>query len=128
MPMNFNYLGDCYHIALALHRLGKVPLCILYGERDSEDGIEFILIHMGVLFQGNFFDELGNQGEPRQLLKEFKRINDSYAFSDIYEIESESDPRLNEIFSKTHAHISNEKIDKFMEWVISHKENYLFIK
>lgn len=128
MPMNFNYLGDCYHIALALHRLGKAPLCILYGERDSEDGIEYILIHMGVLFQGNFFDELGNQGEPRQLLKEFKVMNDSYAFSDIYEIDSESDPHLNDIFNKTHATISPEKIDKFMEWVTNNKEKFPFIK
>lgn len=128
MPLEFNYLGDCHHIAFALHRLSTLPLCVLYGERHSQEDPEFILIHMGILYQGNFYDEMGNQGEPRHLLNDFKQLNEKYCLTSVFTFDSSEDPQLYEILDKTHAFVHRDKIEKFMEWAINHKEKFPFIK
>ena len=127
MPLRFNHLGDCHNVALALHRLSGLPLCILYGERDNACETEYVLIHVGLIYQDCFFDELGNQSIPRDLLQEFVEANEPYSFTDIYHFETDCG-EFHKILSQTYAQVHPERVDKFMQWVLENKEKYPFLK
>lgn len=116
MPLDFQFLGDCHLIALALHRAWKLPLCLFYGERHSSKP-ETILIHMGVIFQGNFVDELGVQGPPEELLKQFLENNQPYSLVKIIEADALNHEIVNILKITKASPISESKILFFMEWI-----------
>lgn len=126
MPLDFQFLGDCYNVAVALHRLTGLPLCVLYGFRGPEfaKSPEFILIHVGVLHQGLFVDETGIQMEPRYLLKEFIKMNEPYEETKILNFDSYEDPQFIKILSQTGAQLSSDRIEFFMEWIKNHSDKF----
>lgn len=134
MPLNFNFLGNCHNFALALYELTNLPLCILYGEREHEEfspegvlqkKIEPILIHVGVVWSGCFFDENGNQGDPGSLMRQFKNHNPDYSFTKIFEMDSPTS-EFYLILSKTQASTRPEIISEFKEWILNQKGNQKF--
>ena len=56
-------MGDCHHIAIALHRLKNLPIVFFYGERCSDGFSEYIMIHCGVDNDGFFEDFAGIHGD-----------------------------------------------------------------
>jgi hypothetical protein len=129
MPLDFKFLGNCHNVAIALHKLTNSPLCVLFGEREVHNHEkEFVLIHVGILYQGFFVDELGIQGEPENLLQKFKNINEPYSKTQIYQFESYEDPLFLETLRQTGARIIPEKIAFFMEWAKDQKQLDFIIK
>jgi hypothetical protein len=130
MPLNFNFLGNCHNLALALHGLTGLPLCLLYGERELENPPEApegtpkptqtVLIHAGVIWSGCFYDENGNQGDPGALMRAFKNHNPDYSFSKIFETEA---PNLDfyAVLQKTGAVVNEELVAKFTQWLLDQK-------
>lgn len=127
MCLLFDHLGNCHNLALALHQKTSLPFCILYGERKDGEKTEYVLIHMGILFNDEFFDELGNQGFPHELLEEFISANQPYENTQIYVIRSTQDKLFNEILDKTCAVIDSTKVSYYLAWIDEKKELYPFL-
>lgn len=80
--------GDCFNFSVALHRLYKLPMVVLYGRRIGKDkwGEEFdhdICIHTLSLYKGGTIDFEGFKGEPQQVLAYYMIINEEYDDTDI---------------------------------------------
>lgn len=136
MPLKFNFLGNCHNLALALHGLTGLPLCLLYGERDleienPENGkmeikTEKILIHAGIIWNGCFYDEYGNQGDPAELMREFREHNPDYALTKIIETDAPTG-EFYEVLNKTGAVVNSELIEKFKELILNLKSRFPFL-
>lgn len=129
MPLNFDFLGNCHNFAIALHELSSKPLCLLYGERiieqDSLKSTEHILIHAGIIFDGNFYDETGNQGPPDELLRTFKFHNPDYHYTKIINF-NHINSEFYKVLNDTGAIVSPELIKKFKEWIKDKQESEMF--
>ncbi len=125
MPQfGFNYLGDCYHIAIALSKKFNLPICVLYGERWTKDPLEKVMIHVGVLCRGAFFDETGMQGTPEDVLKMFQEHNEIYDKVKIYEFDSPSDPQFLFLINDCGGVLKEDRILYFSEWLEFHHEKF----
>lgn len=130
MFLNFDFLGNCHNFALALHELTNLPLCLLYGEREFEEedpktGVlqkytQTVLIHVGVIWSGCFYDENGNQGDPGALMRGFKYHNPEYTFTKIYETESPNS-EFYAILNRTFAQRNDSLIQEFKDKILSQR-------
>ena len=115
IPNQFQFLGECHHLASALNSLYGLPLCVLYGERLENQ--EFILIHVGVVYKGCFIDELGLHSSPEEVLANLKSINPDYDLTQIFEFDDFSSPAFQEILIKCGASFHLSQLEYFKNWI-----------
>lgn len=130
MFLNFDFLGNCHNFALALNELTDLPLCLLYGERELESidpqtgrldkTTQTVLIHVGVIWSGCFYDENGNQGDPGALMRGFKYHNPEYTFTKIFETDSPNS-EFYRILARTFVQRDDDLIEEFKEKILSQK-------
>ena len=137
--MDYKHIGDCHHIAIALHRKYNLPIVFIYGEREEypehycdEDCDEFcdtqyeeyepsiteyIMIHVGVMEGDNFRDFSGICGTPEEAFREYTEGNQPYDEVDYFFYDSEEDPDFIKRVKKCGSHISEDKIQEFLDKV-----------
>lgn len=127
MPFEFKFLGDCYNIAIALNQKFNLPICVLYGERWDDHSIERILIHVGVVCNNNFFDEIGLQGSPEDVLDSFIQKNEIYNHTSIKIYKSSNDQEFIKLIKNCGGKINTKKINFFKFWIEDNLEKFYLL-
>lgn len=92
--MNMNFMqGHCFNFTVALHRLYKLPMVVLYGEREcfDEEDVEKVCIHTVCEFKAGSVDFEGLKNNPDDLLRGYELINEPYDFASIISFNDEEE-------------------------------------
>ncbi len=117
--MDYQYIGDCHHIAIAINRIYGHPIVVFYGERSDEDGFEeAIMIHCGVDIDGEFADFSGKTGlSLENAFEEYIEGNQPYDFEEISHHPNENCTELKKLIASCGANVIESKIEKFQELI-----------
>jgi hypothetical protein len=104
MSGEYKFWGGCHQVALVLHKLTGKTIVALYGERNpdemekpydhdidedeemeefvpcSDEDIDKVLIHCGILIDRKLVDEIGFNGSPEDELELYESVNEQYTY------------------------------------------------
>lgn len=134
--MDYKFIGDCHHIAIALNRKYKLPIVFFYGERedyqahgcdedcdagcdtlvdeDVVEDVEYIMIHCGVVDNDVFRDFSGLNSSLDESLAEYIQVNQAYDHTEIFIFESEENSEFNRLVNLCGSRICEDRVQYFM--------------
>jgi len=115
--LDYEHMGDCHHIAIALNRITGLPIVFFYGERllDHEEP-EYVMVHCGVDYKGEFVDFCGRSGLGlEEAFDEYARGNDPYDDEEITHHKNEKCEEFKRLVSMCGSSVEERRVQYFIK-------------